>query len=98
MSQKYAQSFYNSKAWRDTQAAYMSGRYYICERCGDVARIVHHVKHISPQNIADKSITLDWDNLEALCIDCHNAEHFGGAVIANGLCFDENGDVVQLQR
>lgn len=27
-------------------------------------------------NISDPSVLLSFDNLEALCFDCHNAEHF----------------------
>ena len=96
MSQDYAKNFYNSKAWRVTQAAYMVSQHYVCERCSGVARIVHHIKHLTPQNINDISIALDWGNLEALCFDCHNAEHLGGDAIAEGLRFDESGNIVPL--
>lgn len=96
MAKDYAKSFYHSKAWRDTQAAYMASQYYICERCGSVARIVHHKKHITPQNINDPCITLDWNNLEALCMDCHNAEHIGGSICAKGLRFDKDGNIVKI--
>jgi 5-methylcytosine-specific restriction endonuclease McrA len=71
----YARSFYLSTAWKKTQAAYMQAQDYICERCGEPAKIVHHKKHITPSNINDTSITLAWDNLEALCQNCHNIEH-----------------------
>lgn len=96
MAQDYAKGFYNSKAWRDTQAAYMASQHYVCERCGGVARIVHHRAYITPQNINDPSITLDWANLEALCMDCHNAEHLGGAACAEGLRFDSSGNIVKV--
>ncbi len=95
MAQDYAKGFYNSKAWRKTQVAYMASQYYVCERCGGVARIVHHRTYITPQNISDPSITIDWTNLEALCMDCHNAEHLGGATCAEGLRFDHNGNLVK---
>jgi len=95
MSKDYANSFYSGKAWKSTQAAYMMSQHYICQRCGGAARIVHHIKRITPQNIHDFSVTLDWSNLEALCIDCHNKEHMGGGVIARGLRFDETGDIVK---
>ena len=72
---------------------YMASQHYICERCGGVARIVHHVKHITPLNISDPLITLDWENLEALCIDCHNIEHISGGNIADGLMFDQDGNI-----
>lgn len=52
----------------------------LCERClknGDLvpAKIVHHKIYLTPQNINDPRITLDYSNLEALCQDCHNREH-----------------------
>jgi len=98
MGQSYAARFYNSQAWKRTQAAYMASQNFLCERCGNLARIVHHKKHITPQNIHDITVTLDWKNLEALCIDCHNAEHMGGAVIGEGLRFDSDGNIVPVQR
>ena len=97
MAKDYAKSFYNSQAWRDTQAAYMASQYYICERCGSVARIVHHIQYITPQNIQDPNITLSWDNLQALCIDCHNAEHMSsGGACAEGLRFNSKGELVPM--
>lgn len=87
----YAEAFYKSKAWRKVRRAYMESQHYICERCGKPAVICHHKKHITPKNIDDKEITLDFDNLEALCMDCHNKEHMA----RNGVCiFDENGNVI----
>lgn len=97
MSKDYAKSFYNSQAWKDTQAAYMASQYYICERCGSVARIVHHIHYITPMNINDPNITLSWDNLQALCIDCHNAEHIGkGGACAEGLRFNDKGELIPM--
>ena len=98
MSKDYARSFYGGRAWRTTQAAYMMSRHYVCESCGGAARIVHHVKRITPQNISDPDVTLNWDNLMALCAACHSAVHMGGAVISDGLMFDGDGDIIPLRR
>lgn len=77
----------------------MASRNGVCERCGGLARIVHHRRYITPQNIQDPSVTLDWANLEALCIDCHNAEHMSsGGVCAPGLAFDAAGNIVPVDR
>ncbi len=92
----YARSFYNGKSWRRTQAAFMASRHYTCEVCGGLARIVHHKEYITPQNISDLNITLNWDNLKALCIDCHNSEHTSGGLLRPGLRFDDAGNVVPL--
>ncbi len=91
---EYARSFYKSKAWMKTQAAYMSSKNYICERCGGMAKIVHHKTYITPQNINDPNITLSWSNLEALCQDCHNKEHSSAGVCAEGLSFNSKGELI----
>ena len=44
------EAFYKSKAWQRTQAAFMSSKHGICERCGEPARIVHHKEYITPEN------------------------------------------------
>lgn len=76
---EYAAWFYNSPAWRKCRQAYMKA-HPLCERClkrGDVvpAKIIHHKTYITPDNINDPDITLSWDNLQALCQDCHNIVH-----------------------
>lgn len=71
----WAKSFYLSAAWEQTRAAYLMSQDYICERCGEPAKVVHHKRYITRANINDIGITLNWDNLEALCQDCHNKEH-----------------------
>lgn len=72
----YARSFYKGKKWQRVSRLYMTQQNYICERCGGVAVICHHKKYITPANIYDPSVTLNLDNLEALCQECHNKEHF----------------------
>lgn len=95
MAKEYAKGFYTSAAWRRVQAAYMESKCYLCERCGRPARVVHHKIYITPQNINDPNITLNFDNLESLCQDCHTNEHLGkGEPIASGLQFTESGDII----
>lgn len=96
MAQDYAKAFYHSKEWRKCQAAFMQSKNYTCERCGQLALIAHHKIHISPANINDPNITLNWDNLQALCLDCHNAEHGNGSACIEGVGFDENGDLIYI--
>jgi len=96
MAKDYAKPFYNSKAWQKTQAAYMASKYYVCENCGGVAHLVHHITPITPVNIVNPVITLHWNNLQALCIDCHNTVHMVGAICAKGLRFNSRGDLIQI--
>ena len=88
--------FYHTTAWERCRAAFMASKHYTCERCKKPAVIVHHKTYITDENETDESITLNWDNLEALCIECHNKEHkTTNSPINEGLFFDENG---QLQK
>lgn len=96
MYESFAKSLYHSAAWIKLSRAYMQSKHYTCERCGRLAVICHHKKYLTPQNWRDPSIALNWDNLEALCLDCHNQEHFkkSGAT-RDGLRFDANGQLVE---
>ena len=74
-------SFYHSKVWQRCRSEYLASVGNLCERCESKgiikpARFVHHKIYITPDNIRDASILLSFDNLEALCFDCHNSEHF----------------------
>ena len=74
-------AFYNSSAWKKCRAAYIAKVGGLCERC--LSRgyfvpgyIVHHKIHIDMDNITDPSVLLSFENLEYLCMNCHNEEHF----------------------
>ena len=88
MAKEWTDGFYLSKAWRKTRDAYYQKRRGICERCQkefdaglrafeDIQPgiIVHHVRHLTPENINDPSVALSFDNLELLCDEHHNREH-----------------------
>ena len=90
--------FYKTAAWLKCRAAYIKSVGGLCERCRAKGLIVpgyivHHKTHLTPMNISDPSISLGFDNLEYLCQDCHNSEHF-----ASGGCkryrIDEHGNVL----
>jgi hypothetical protein len=92
----WAKRFYKSKAWRQCRDAYFASVHGLCERCGGVGKIVHHVDYLTPDNINDPSVTLNFDNLELLCQDCHNREHHGANAVGDGLAFDEDGNLVKV--
>lgn len=53
---------------------------HLCERClqnGLVvpAEIVHHKIELTPININNPDITLNFNNLEAVCRECHADIH-----------------------
>lgn len=72
----------------------MTAQHYLCERCGEPAKIVHHKIWLTPKNIHEQSITLCWDNLEALCQDCHNKEHHAKNVRAKRYAFTADGELI----
>lgn len=94
--QKWAEKFYKSKAWEETRKAYYISRFGLCERCGRPGDIVHHKVYLTPANINDTNITLNWDNLELLCQECHNKEHSKKLPVADGLTFDEEGNLIKI--
>ena len=39
------------------------------------AREVHHIEELTPQNIYRPEVSLNFNNLVALCKECHKARH-----------------------
>ena len=101
MAREFAKKFYKSKAWKDCRAGYINHVNGLCERCLAKKKytpgyILHHKTWLTPDNINDPMIALGWDNLEFVCHDCHNKEHFGSdEAIRDGLMFDDEGNLVQ---
>ena len=80
MSSGNRNQFYKTKAWQACREGYLKSVGGLCERCkakGLIvpAEIIHHKIHLNNQNINDPSVTLNFDNLEALCRSCHGEEH-----------------------
>ena len=73
---KYLQ-FYRSKEWRLLSRTKLQDAGYKCqgklEGCTRLAVEVHHIKPIQTSEGWD--LRLEWNNLEALCGNCHNQRH-----------------------
>jgi 5-methylcytosine-specific restriction endonuclease McrA len=91
----WAKKFYNSKEWERCREAYIASRYGLCERCESAGEIVHHKKYLTQATINDPNITLNFDNLELLCVPCHNKEHSKELPISDEIKFDEKGNVIK---
>ena len=92
---------YKTTAWEKTRAAFLSSKHFCCERCGKPAVIVHHKTYITDDNEDNPEITLNWNNLEALCVDCHNKEHFEKdecRALNAGLCFTPDGQIIKMKE
>lgn len=104
-------SFYKSKAWITVRKTYALSKHCLCERCGKpvyvsgineyidkehrLKGIVHHKEHLNETNYTNDAIAYDGNNLELLCIECHNQEHFTTDILRNGYSFDENGNLIK---
>lgn len=69
---KYS-TFYNSKEWRRLSAARVQADGFRCVKCGAWASEVDHIIPIQTEDGWTKRF--DWDNLQSLCVKCHNEKH-----------------------
>lgn len=100
MARDFSKSFYNSKAWKKARACYIALKFGICERCGAPdSKQVHHKEYLTPLNINNPDVTLNFDNFELLCDICHQKEHNEkNSPTEWGLYFDEKGDLIKGQN
>lgn len=98
MAKDFAKSFYNTKSWLKCRDGFIKSVYGLCNRCGKPGYIVHHKILLTPENINNPDVTLNWDNLEYLCLDCHNKEHMSKykSVTRKGLMFNDDGELINI--
>ena len=72
-------AFYCSKEYLTLAQSCKVNSGGVCARCGRVFDIpdlrAHHKIELTLDNIGDVNITLNPDNIEVLCHECHNATH-----------------------
>lgn len=72
-------AFYCRKDYLDLAQACKIKSGGVCAKCGGVFDISelrpHHKVELTLDNIDDVNVTLNPDNIEVLCHDCHNAAH-----------------------
>lgn len=72
--------FYKTKEWQQFRKVIISERGPLCERCGQLSTDtkfihIHHKKELTELNYMDANISLNPNNVEILCQQCHNKEH-----------------------
>ncbi len=78
--------FYTSREWSEFRRRVILSRGTVCEYCGEeIVRpydlILHHVKHLTLENVNDYEVSLNEDNVQIVHHRCHNEIHerFGNA-------------------
>lgn len=110
MSYGLRHSFYKSKAWRDVKNSVWLKQSLLCNRCHKPVYvdglsewlpknkrrtgIVHHKEYLNDINIYDDNVTLNEDNLEGLCKECHELEHHQDVAVRKGFMFDDEGNLI----
>ena len=92
-----ALTFYGSRKWKKCRRNYLSVHPY-CERCQQLGIInkadhVHHKIYLGPDTYKVPEISLNYDNHEALCFACHQAEHHRNKDCRDELYFDGDGNL-----
>lgn len=79
MSADILHTFYCGRTWRAFVFNLKIERGFVCERCGKVFSAAHLIGHhktaLTVDNVNDVHIALNPDNIEIVCLDCHNKEH-----------------------
>lgn len=97
MAKDFAKSFYNSKEWRECRNGFIKSVFGLCKNfkvCHRPGVIVHHTVRLTPDNIDDPNVTLNWAKLEYLCTECHNAV-YAEDVLRPDVMFDETGQLIE---
>ena len=111
MSYGIRQEFYNSRAWKDVRKSIWLKQNLLCNRCGKPVYIngisdylpkekrrtgiVHHKIYLDNTNVYDPNITLNVENLEGICKECHELEHHKDISTRKDYLFDDEGNFIK---
>lgn len=102
MAKEYAKRFYKSTVWKKCRKSFIGSRISVdgglCQHCRlKAGYIVDHVIEITPANIKDTNTTLNHNNLQYLCLDCHNTKTFKrNYATRENLSFDIDGNLHEI--
>ncbi len=92
---KVLHNFYKSPAWLAARELKIMSVNGLCERCEQIGIEVHHKERLTVDNVNDSSVSLNQDNLELLCRECHNQEH---ERFSNKVRFDIDGNLINPEK
>ena len=103
MAKEWAKWFYKGKPWKRCRDGYIQERIRIdggmCEVCHEqLGYIVHHKIMLTPENIKDPNVSLNWRHLSYECKDCHDQHEGHGVKRASKLvcAFDSEGNPIGI--
>ena len=78
-SREIRRKAYNNTEWRKLRDTYIK-EHPLCEDCLDKGKVVpaedvHHIRSPFQNGECNKALLLDYNNLLALCKQCHNKRH-----------------------
>lgn len=88
------EKFYNSNAWKKSVKHKQLSAAYKCEICGGIGEIVHHKIPLTDANVNDLKISLNQDNLQLVCRNCHKKIHDELKGKSKWIEFDEQGNII----
>ncbi|WDL98137.1 HNH endonuclease [Alicyclobacillus sp. ALC3] len=77
---EWLRNFYNSLEWKQFRLALIMEHGPVCSRCkrliADPRQLIgHHKTELTPENVHDRTISLNPERVELICRDCHDKEH-----------------------
>lgn len=91
------QRFYRSDTWKVARAIKIANACGVCEECGAIGTEVHHIVHLTPENVTDPSVATNQENLKLLCNECHNKAH-GRFEGRREYYFDDEGNLIPYKK
>lgn len=112
MSYGVRKDFYKSKQWKSVKNTIWIKQNLLCAKCHKPVYvdglsdflpkekrrigIVHHKIWLDDTNINDESITLNEDNLEGVCKECHENIHHANMSCRDDVMFDDEGNLIKV--
>lgn len=99
MTRNAIKTFYGSVQWQKCRESYKKSVGGLCERCLTKGLIVpavhvHHIVPLTNSTVNNPKIATCFENLMALCEDCHNEIHHR---VKQRYRINEDGTVVMLE-
>lgn len=97
-NKRVGDAIYHTTRWRKLRQVYYEHQHGICEHCQQPGDLVDHIEEITTDNVDDPFITYNWDNLQLLCIPCHNIKTFRKHhSTREGFSFDDEGNLIKTK-